>query len=452
MKNRFVFLLLFLFTFLPFYGQSAFDFISRNRNFSASNYCIYPDTIEYRMTPPPAGKKPFYISHYGRHGSRYLNSRKGYDIPYNMLCKVDSMHMLTELGRKVKQEIKSIIDDTEDRWGDLTSLGRQQHRDIARRMMERFPEVFSGKAYVDARSTTVNRCILSMGEAVQQMLALNPRLQVTMQASKRDMNYMNYQDSALRSIMETDSTRKAFKAFSRSRERNPRLMNLLFTNADSVVKVIDEAQLNYYILKTGLIQQNISRNDSCQLVDLFTYEELHQYWQMENAWWYFTYGPSPINGSRQPYTQRYLLRQLIADADSCIHQPRHGAQLRFGHETVILPLTCLLGINGFDAQIDDLELLEPSGWWACLVFPMASNIQFVFYRSDVNDRDIIFKVLLNEEEARLPLLTDIAPYYHWSDFRDYYLLKLDAYSYQTGKKEVATGKAPTASNTFSSYE
>ena len=103
-------------------------------------------------------------------------------------------------------------------------------------------------------------------------------------------------------------------------------------------------------------------------------------------------------------------------------------------------------------RLDDLELLEPSGWWACLVFPMASNIQFVFYRSDVNDRDIIFKVLLNEEEARLPLLTDIAPYYHWSDFRDYYLLKLDAYSYQTGKKEVATGKAPTASNTFSSNE
>ena len=427
MKNRLTFLFFYLFTFLPFHGQSAFEFISRNRNFSASNYCIYPDTVQYQMTPPPEGKKPFYISHYGRHGSRYLSNRKAYDIPYNILNKVDSMHMLTDLGQRVKQEIKTIIDNTEGHWGDLTPLGKQQQRGIARRMMERFPEVFKSKAYVNARSTTVNRCILSMGTAVQQMLALNPRLQVTMQAAKRDMNYMNHQDRVLRSNMQTDSTEKAFKAFSRPRERSPRLMNLLFTDADSVVKVIDEVLLNYYLLKTALIQQNTYMDQISFLIDLFTYEELHQFWQMENAWWYFTYGPSPLNGSRQPYTQRYLLRQMIAEADSCIRLPQHGAQLRFGHETIILPLTCLLGINGFDAQIDDLELLEPYGWWACLVFPMASNIQFVFYRSDVNDRDIIFKVLLNEQEARLPLYTDMAPYYHWNDFRDYYLLKLDAY-------------------------
>ena len=52
------------------HAQNAFDLICENRNFSASNYCIYPDSISYHMTPPPAGKRPFYISHYGRHGSR----------------------------------------------------------------------------------------------------------------------------------------------------------------------------------------------------------------------------------------------------------------------------------------------------------------------------------------------------------------------------------------------
>ena len=58
---------------------------------------------------------------------------------------------------------------------------------------------------------------------------------------------------------------------------------------------------------------------------------------------------------------------------------------------------------------------------------MASNLQFVFYRSDPADTDVIFKLLLNEQETRLPLPTDNAPYYRWSDFRDYYLRKLDAY-------------------------
>ena len=62
-----------------------------------------------------------------------------------------------------------------------------------------------------------------------------------------------------------------------------------------------------------------------------------------------------------------------------------------------------------------------------MVFPMAANIQFVFYRAHPLDRDVVFKVLLNEREATLPIPTDIAPYYHWNDFRDHYLQLIDAY-------------------------
>ena len=58
---------------------------------------------------------------------------------------------------------------------------------------------------------------------------------------------------------------------------------------------------------------------------------------------------------------------------------------------------------------------------------MAANLQFVFYRSGPQDSDVLLKVLLNEQEATLPIATDCAPYYHWSDFRSYCLAKLDAY-------------------------
>ena len=72
-------------------AQTAFDIIELNRSFAASNYSIYPDTVLPSLTPAPQGKTPFYISHYGRHGSRYIENRKGFDIPYKMLCKADSM-------------------------------------------------------------------------------------------------------------------------------------------------------------------------------------------------------------------------------------------------------------------------------------------------------------------------------------------------------------------------
>lgn len=408
-------------------AQSAFEFICRNRNFSASNYCVYPDSVQHVMTPPPMGKKPFYISHYGRHGSRYLNNRRGYDTPYRILSKADSLGKLTPFGKEIFQELQAIIEDTEGRWGDLTGLGKQQLRHIAQRMVERFPEVFAGDATIDARSTTVNRCILSMGAAVQQLVALNPKLRVVMNASQRDMWYMNHQDVFLRQHMETPATKKAFNEFSASREKNDRLMHLLINDSTYIKEELDDVLLNYYLLKTALIQQNTSMGDRCNMIEHFSYEEIHQFWQKENAWWYYRHGASPLTEGRQPYTQRYLLRQIIHDADSCIQLPMHGATLRFGHETVILPLACLLGINGYDMQVEHLEDLEHEGWWACLIFPMAANIQLVFYREDPQDSDVLIKVLLNENEATLPLPDDLAPYYHWHDFRDYYLRKLDDY-------------------------
>ncbi len=417
---------------------SAFEKIRQNRNFSASNYCIYPDSTLPALTPAPQGKKPFYISHYGRHGSRYLSNRKGYDIPYRMLCKTDSLELLTQTGKDALRELRYIINDSEGCWGDLTGLGKRQHRQIACRMVERFPEVFSGDAYIDARSTTVPRCVLSMGAAIQQLVALNPDLDVTMRASKQDMWYMNHQDTLLRKRMETPETQKVFNAFCEPLISNYRLMEMLFTDVDAARKVLDdfvvklkprngEQWLNYYLILSGLIQQNTRMSERSQLIDLFTYEDIHCFWQCENAWWYIMYGPSLLNGGDQPYSQRYLLRQMIHEADSCLRLKRPGASLRFGHETIMLPLTCLLGINGFDFQTNDLAALEPNGWWACLVFPMASNIQFVFYRENPEDKDIVFKVLLNEQEATLPIPTDIAPYYRWSDFREYYLKKLDDY-------------------------
>ena len=407
-------------------SRRAFNRISTNRNLSASNYCIYPDTV-FQQTPPPEGKHPFYISHYGRHGSRYLNKRIGYDVPYQMLAKADSAGKLTPLGQHVLQQLQEIIDDSEGRWGDLSELGKQQNKKIACRMMDRYPEVFEGKAMIDAKSTTVSRCVLSMGAALQAMMARNPKLQIRMDASKSDMWYMNHQDKHLRDSMTTPATDKAYDLFCERREHNPRLMSLLFNDSVYVKEQIDEITLNYYLLKTALIQQNTSMGSKIDFLDLFTYEDIHQFWQKENAWWYFNYGPSLLNGGKQPYTQRYLLRKMIEEADSCIQLRKPGAQLRFGHETVILPLTCLLEINHFGYQTYDLEELEEKGWWACMVFPMASNIQFVFYRSDYTDKDILIKILLNEREAQLPIESDMQPYYRWKDVRQYYLDKIDAY-------------------------
>ena len=407
------------------YAQQAYNAIKENPDIAASNYYAYP-MPSGRLTPPPAGKRPFYISHYGRHGSRYLDNRKGYDIPYNYLAEGDSLGKLTPLGKEILQRMAAIIEDAEGYWGTLSPLGQLQLRDITRRMVERFPEVFEGTVAIDAHSTTVGRCIVSMATALTQLAAMNPQLEIMIDASDRDMFYMNHQDKLLRDSMMTARAQKAFDDYSKPIRHNPRVTRLLFNDTTYIRENVSDYWLPYYLLKTGLMQQN-TKGQGGPIVDLFTTKEIHRFWQMENAWWYIRYGPSLLNGGCQPYTQRYLLRRIIADADSCLKLERPGATLRFGHETILLPLSCLLDLNGYAFQTMELSEVEPNGWWACKVFPMGANIQFVFYRENLTDKDVLFKVLLNEEEATLPLPTTTPPYYHWQDFRDYYLKKLDAY-------------------------
>ena len=374
-------------------AQTVVDLIKANPAFATCNYNTYPDSIKAVYTPAPAGKKPFYFSHYGRHGSRYISSRSGFDIPFKMVAHADSLNELTPTGQRVFQEMKLVMADTEGRWGELTGYGRQQHRAIARRMVLNFPEVFHPGARVQAFSTVVPR-----------------------------QWFMNYQDRELRRQQMTPKIRKAYNEYISKYVGNTRLMELIFKNSDIVGEVVDEGQFNYYLMKMGLFQVHTHLYRNTYLIDIFQTDELYRMWQM-----YLQQGACKLNGGHQPYSQRHLLRRIIADADSCIRLADPGAQLRYGHETVLLPLVCLIGINGYDLETSDFDELEKKGWWCSRVFPMGANLQFIFYRSDVNDRDVLLKVLLNEEEARLPIPTDCAPYYHWSDFRAYCLDKLDRY-------------------------
>ena len=424
-SKRLLFILILLGILTTGDAQEAFQVIKDNPDIAASNYYAYPMPTK-QLTPAPADKRPFYISHYGRHGSRYLDNHKGYDIPYGYLHKGDSLGKLTSLGKEILQRLADIIKDAEGYWGTLSLFGQIQHRDIARRMVERFPEVFEGNVVMDAHSTIVNRCIMSMAAALTQLAAMNPQLEIRMDASQHDMYYMNHQDKQLRDSMMTKRAKAAYEAFIKNIKHNPRVTNLLFNDTAYIRENVSDYWLPYYLLKTGLMQQN-TKQQGGPLVALFTNKEIHQFWQNENAWWYIMYGPSLLNGGCQPYTQRYLLRRIIADADSCLNLEHPGATLRYGHETVLLPLVCLLDLNGYGFQTMNLNEVEPNGWWACRVFPMGANLQFIFYRKNLEDKDILFKVLLNEEEATLPLPTTTPPYYRWQDFREFYLKKLDAY-------------------------
>ena len=256
---------------------------------------------------------------------------------------------------------------------------------------------------------------------------MNPELQIRHDASYHDMYYMNQSDTALEHRKVTPEARKALDAFNKKHQHPERVMRLLFNDDNYWQNEINANDLYKVIYKqAGNLQSTELRHDFT-LYDLFTDDEIYDLWVQDNAWWYVAYGPSPLNGGTQPYSQRNLLRKIISEADSCIQLKHPGATLRYGHDTMVMPLTCLLDLDGMGKQITDFEQLDKEGWRNYRIFPMACNIQFVFYRPVNGNGDILFKVLRNENEATLPIKAVTGPYYRWQDFKDYFLKKLDAY-------------------------
>ena len=410
-------------------AQTAAHEIRQNVLCTASNYMAYPGPIQQVLTPAPQGMKPFYISHYGRHGSRFHSRPSMYNEPYLTLARADSLGKLSDLGREVMLRLDIIRKDAENRWGELTPLGVQQQKDIARRMMERFPEVFEGHTDIDARSTGVGRCILSMEYALMEMLQHNPDLNVHHNATHRDMDYLNLQDKKLMALKFNKPAKEWYDRYVSQTAHHTHLMRELFADTLYANKHVNMVDLSVQLFLIAAIMQNTELGQHITLYDLFDYDESYRIWKIGNARWYIGWGAADVNGAVQPYAQRNLLRRLIEDADKVLSQPNTKVELRFGHETVLLPLICLLDINGYGFTTNDLEQLEPNGWINYRIFPMSCNLQLVFYRRSPKDRadDVLFKVLLNENEATLPLPTNQAPYYRWSDFRRYYLDKLDRY-------------------------
>ena len=153
-------------------AQSFKQQISAHPELSANNYLAYP-TPSGKLTPAPSGYFPVYLSHYGRHGSRYLIHAQQYLRPLEVLERADSAGVLTNEGEDVLKKLRLMYAESYKRWGELTPLGAQQHQQIARRMYERFPSVFRDSVWVDAKSTDVIRCILSMENELQELIRHN---------------------------------------------------------------------------------------------------------------------------------------------------------------------------------------------------------------------------------------------------------------------------------------
>jgi len=396
---------------------------------AGSNYLAYLDPVQ-PLTKAPKGYKPFYMSHYGRHGSRWLLGDGDYMNPIRTLRKADQYGKLTAEGKKLLADLERFYPTTVRRLGDLTTVGERQHHGIGRRMTEHFPEIFKKKGVaIDARSTVVPRCILSMMAECEELMAANPTARIHNDVSESLQYYLNQpwderlKEHSKRVKWETK------RAYQERITKPERLMQVLFNDPQWVKDSVNAVNLMYDLFEVASNMQ--SHDTDIDLLSLFTASEMYDQWRYRNWSWYLNYGAAPQTGGIMPFSQRNLLRNIIETADTVIGpsaaQARTQATLRFGHEVCVMPLACLLELGQCGVSVENPDSLDRY-WRNYDIFPMGCNIQLVFYRPKRGRQgDVLVKALLNERETTLPVGTTQWPYYRWNDLRSYYMEKLRKY-------------------------
>ena len=329
----------------------------------------------------PAGYEPFYIAHYGRHGSRWLPNDERYEW---VLEQFRDTRNLTPLGKSVRKRLQKVWKNARGNGGKLTALGARQHRGIAERMAQRYPSVFTGDdTRIWARSSTVDRCRQSMLAFTDRLHELRPNVSIDIATHEADMEWL------------VDNTPEV-KALEKRTRRQPkvdpdRFIRSLFK--EPVLGFADEVKLLSELFTIATDMQDIPL--PIDLFDIFTPEEMYAVYQANNERMTICNGNLPQSEGIPARAAISLWKNIVYDADVMISRNRHGASLRFGHDTNLYRLLSLLQVSSVHST--SYDFMDE-------IVPMAANLQMVFFKRKgeaPTDSTTLVLFLHNEQPVKL---------------------------------------------------
>ena len=417
----------------------------------AGVYYLYPfDNID-RVTPPK-GFTPVYISHYGRHGARYVLTDREYDNVYNVLVSSHNACVLNDRGEELYRQYIALYPSFYKRAGDLTTIGQEQHRLIAKRMTQTYPEIFRSQAIVEAQSTTVPRCIMSMASFCQGLQDNARGVDISMSTSKSYLSYLNpynienpkvfkgdadskssYSKRMMDEFFEANIDVRAFidRYYADSRyalahyNMDLFMQDLFMVASDMQCLSCDDLSLSKEDIKSLGLDDTERRTNF--FFDYFSREEILYLWEWENMRFYIEKGPSLTTDGRSYRLSESLLDELIKRTDSDLALGTPQVRLRFGHDACIMGLYCLMGLDGWGHVTSCPDSVKYC--WQSYNIPMAANLQIIFYRNSKGE--VIFRFLHNEHDLTLPLdeyrsndrivnTGNHVRFYLWDDFKSMY--------------------------------
>lgn len=388
----------------------------------AGVYRLYP-AVEYDRGDVPDGYEPVHICHYGRHGSRYILFDSQYVHVMRVLDYACRDGKLTPLGEDVLGRYRSVYPLLEGRAGELSQIGRAQHRLIAKRMYEEYPEIFGNDPDIRAVTTMTTRTIMSMGAFCESLKEEDPSLDIFQEASIRNIGYLNPYSSSSPDVTPEDLVYKSLKAPWRPAfhryidafvDTEPFLGRLFADTgyARSLCRPLDFMRDLYSVA----VHMHGTEQADVSFVDIFTPDELERLWECDNITFYIEKGLDFVEAPRGPELAGSMLREMIGSAEAALQQDRPSVRLRFGHDGCLMGLYTLMGLDGWTGRAKDFP--DVKNVFQSWRIPMAANMQLVLYRGDSDD--VLVALYLNEQLCPLPLEPVSGCFYKWSDFKKKY--------------------------------
>lgn len=368
-------------------------------------YDVESDTIPV----VPEGYHPVYISHYGRHGSRWPVKQKIYKEANDFFQQQQIAQNLTDDGKGVWKLVGLCAGHANGHLGELSPLGVRQHQAIATRMAERFPTLFKEGSKVVARSSVEPRCIMSMMAFCDRLRDIQPNLFMTKSASPGDMDFIHHKSEEA-DIMGSEQApwMWEFHDMRDALSACPGLASRLFKTVPSSDSV---ASFMRNIYDIAISVQNLDSLDA-DLLSLFSPEELTGLWKAANYIQYNGNGMSPLTGHTGPECARALISEIVDSADEALNSNATSVYLRFGHDTDLLRLVSLLDIDNYGMELNNPDEVAEN-WQNFSISPMGANIQFVFFRNDAGS--VLVAPRLNERPVKISDVPEAFPgLYDWN--------------------------------------
>ena len=387
---------------------------SLDREKTRSVYGLYDFEVERVSERAPRGFKPFYVSHYGRHGARYIYNDSEYELLYDVFTRAHAAGVLTPLGKELHDQFIAVYSHFHGRAGELTRLGQCQHRILAKRMIADFPDVFRKSSKVNAVSSVYTRCIMSMNAFCDVLRCSG--VEVTEEVDGRDMAYLApYTKYNPKYKGEDQSWRGDFARYFNDRFDRAAFYGRLFTDFSFVSSI--ESDMNF-IMTLYYMDAHMAGTEfpDISFGKVFSDEDYAICNEMDNIKFYMRKGwGDGQQGKINVALGESLMQDILDKMSAAVASQNLSVDLRFGHDGAIMTLLAFLRAEGWNQLASNMA--DISKVWNSSNVPMASNIRFVLFKKG---DEVIVKAQYNENDLKLPLESYAGPYYSWRDFNNYY--------------------------------